>query len=777
MVEVAAEQTANAEPSTNGVVAAAMKPIAKDTVHRLCSGQVIVDLATAVKELLENSLDAGATHVDIKMKDSGLASITITDNGHGIREIDHETLCRKHWTSKISSFEDLESVSTFGFRGEALSSLCAVSTITVTTATSDSAPMGIQLEYDSSGELVTQSPVARERGTTVQLTGLFAKWPVRLQDLKKNIRREYIRTVALIEQYAIICDTVRLTLTNKSARGASVVSVRTPPGQCDRLTRLAMVLGSQMRPHLVHFNHELPPEDDEHSSGLDLRIDGHISKPLPEAGRSASDKQYFFVNGRPCDFAKAKKVVNEMYRAYCPTRYPVFAIAISINAATVDVNLTPDKRTLLIRHEPQLLAALRDALAEVVEPKESVYAVNKVQTQLTPMPDNHVVVCPSTVPGVSRCFVEPGDGAEEVSGGAKRLSADPDDADVSVAPESKRLNAEQQNHRMEPVVSNALSEAKAAPNTQCYSPDAKESESSRNVRNLSESHKQQSKRPTAAAAAAAKTVVPPKRLPTCVVDMCKNRIQTDNHDWARVRLRMQEKISRTAQMREESQQRHIQEGLDSAAVRDGGIANANPEEASCALSRLIHKSDFSQMQVLGQFNHGFIVARLDLDLYIIDQHASDEKYNFEILQQRAVISAQPLIRPSQLELSVIDEGVAMEHKDTLMRNGFHVRIDEDQEPGRRVSLLSQPFIDQMLFDQSDLLELIGKLCVNPESMPRCERARKMFASRACRKSTMIGDPLGMAQMKAIVHHLSTLDHPWNCPHGRPTMRHLHRLLS
>ncbi|KAJ1795639.1 ATP-binding mismatch repair protein [Coemansia sp. RSA 2399] len=706
--------------------AAAMKPIGKDTVHRLCSGQVVVDLATAVKELVENSLDAGATHVDIKMKDSGLAGITVSDNGTGISASDHATLCRKHWTSKISSFDDLERISTFGFRGEALSSLCAVATLTVTT--SDSAPVGVQLEYDGSGELVEQTPVARERGTTVQLSGLFAKWPVRLQDLKKNIRREYMRAVALVEQYAIISDNARVSLTNQSLRGgSSVAAVRVPQG--DRLTRLATVLGSQARQHLVSLSYE----DAENA----LKIDGHISKPIPEAGRSAADKQYFYVNGRPCDFARAKRVVNEMYRPLNPTRYPVFAIAISISPATVDVNLTPDKRTLLIRHESLLLAALREALASVVEPSTSTYAVNRVQTRISP---DQIVVQPTAVPGVSRCFVESSGGAEERALGAKRPNPELDDASLAMHGAKKQQQQQQQQSDGSKTIS-----------VQHYHPDAKENEPPQNTA-------------TPRKDAGAKTHT--RRLPSCVIDLCKNRVQRDSHSWGSVRRRMNAKTARTAQLREDSQT----EAPDD--VERGGIASDNASET---LSRLIHKHDFSRMHVVGQFNRGFIIARLDHDLYIIDQHASDEKYNFEELQQRAVIASQPLIRPARLELSIVDEVVAMAHKDTLMRNGFHIRTDEDEEPGHRVSLLSQPFIDQTLFDQSDLLELIGKLCVDPESMPRCERARKMFASRACRKSTMIGDPLGAAQMLAIVRHLSALDHPWNCPHGRPTMRHLHRL--
>ncbi|KAJ2201529.1 ATP-binding mismatch repair protein [Coemansia sp. RSA 520] len=227
---------------------------------------------------------------------------------------------------------------------------------------------------------------------------------------------------------------------------------------------------------------------------------------------------------------------------------------------------------------------------------------------------------------------------------------------------------------------------------------------------------------------------------------------------------------------EESQDRsmHSEDIADDA--ERGGVQNTDdPEQASRALSRLIHKTDFARMSVIGQFNHGFIVARQSSDLYIVDQHAADEKHNFEHLQRRAIISSQPLIQPTRLELSIVDEAVAIEHQSTLERNGFRIQVDDTQSPGHKVLLLSQPVIGQTVFSQQDFMELVGKLCVCPEAMPRCERARKMFASRACRMSIMVGDPLSVAQMSSVVNNLSQLDHPWNCPHGRPTMRHLYRL--
>ncbi|KAJ2683509.1 ATP-binding mismatch repair protein, partial [Coemansia spiralis] len=154
----------------------------------------------------------------------------------------------------------------------------------------------------------------------------------------------------------------------------------------------------------------------------------------------------------------------------------------------------------------------------------------------------------------------------------------------------------------------------------------------------------------------------------------------------------------------------------------GRLSVTDPEEASSALAQLIHKAGFQRMQVLGQLNHGFIISLLDKELYIIGQHAPDEKYNFEQLQQQAQISSQPPIHPAMLELGVTDEAVAIECRDKLEKNGFFVDADKDALPGQRLRLKSQPVIDKTAFDQRNHLEPVTQLCVNPVGMPRCEKA-------------------------------------------------------
>ncbi|CAG8598738.1 3095_t:CDS:2, partial [Diversispora eburnea] len=196
-----------------------VKPIDASSVHKICSGQVILDLATAVKELVENSLDAQSTSIEVKFKEYGLHSIEVIDDGTGINKSNYEKLALKHYTSKLTNFEDLIKIDCFGFRGEALSSLCALSKVTVITSTQEEVPTGNKLEYNFNGELIKTTSVARERGTTIILQNLFESVPVRYRDFKKNVKREFGKTLTLLQAYAIICKNVKIICTNQLNNG------------------------------------------------------------------------------------------------------------------------------------------------------------------------------------------------------------------------------------------------------------------------------------------------------------------------------------------------------------------------------------------------------------------------------------------------------------------------------------------------------------------------------------------------------------------------------
>lgn len=169
---------------------------------------------------------------------------------------------------------------------------------------------------------------------------------------------------------------------------------------------------------------------------------------------------------------------------------------------------------------------------------------------------------------------------------------------------------------------------------------------------------------------------------------------------------------------------------------------------------------------------GFIVAKLGDDLFIVDQHAADEKYNFETLERDIVMDTQKLLRPQALELTVVNESILVENRAVFEKNGFTFELDESRAPGHRVDLISVPVSGNWMLGKEDIDELIFMLSDNPYTVCRPSKLRQMFASRACRKSVMVGMPLTPGAMRKVVSHLGELHHPWNCPHGRPTMRHL-----
>ena len=207
--------------------------------------------------------------------------------------------------------------------------------------------------------------------------------------------------------------------------------------------------------------------------------------------------------------------------------------------------------------------------------------------------------------------------------------------------------------------------------------------------------------------------------------------------------------------------------------------DTTPEER---LSLTVSKTDFLTMHIAGQFNLGFILAtRGSSDLFIIDQHASDEKYNFERLQATTVVQNQRLVHPHPLQLTAIEEEIVLENHDALLNNGFVVDIDTtgNLPVGQRCHLISLPMSKEVTFSTADLEELLTLLAESPtttttttSSIPRPSKVRRMFAMRACRSSIMIGKTLTMKQMEALVRKMGGVDKPWNCPHGRPTMRHV-----
>jgi DNA mismatch repair protein PMS2 len=222
------------------------------------------------------------------------------------------------------------------------------------------------------------------------------------------------------------------------------------------------------------------------------------------------------------------------------------------------------------------------------------------------------------------------------------------------------------------------------------------------------------------------------------------------------------------------------------------VERIDASDAESRLSLIIAKGDFSRMKIIGQFNLGFIIAvkpanSMSTDsggkhdeLFIIDQHASDEKYNYEKLRNTTEIQSQRLVHPMRLRLTALEEEIILENSSALNANGFKVTTDVtgNLPVGSRCQLMALPLSREVTFkleDLEELISLLGEKSAESSYIPRPSKVQKMLAMRACRSSIMIGKAMTRSQMHSLVNHMGELDKPWNCPHGRPTIRHLSRL--
>lgn len=996
---------------------------------------------------------------EVRFKNNGLDAIEVQDNGGGIAPADYDTIALKHYTSKLSTYDDLSSLKTFGFRGEALSSLCALSNFHIVTARASDGPKGTKLDFEQSGKLKGTSVVAAKQGTTVVVETLFYNLPVRRKELEKNIKREYNKVLALLNAYACISVGVKFSVTNLMPKGKKTIAFATNGNPSTR-GNISNVYGAKTIAALIplDLDFEMDPSyqpsatqsaknrsTQEDPGARKVRIVGHISRPVVGEGRQTPDRQMFFVNSRPCNLPQVAKAFNEVYKSYNITQSPFIFADIQLDTEAYDVNVSPDKRTIMLHDQSVLLESIKGSLAElfaghdqsvpqaqllgkqqttfkppsmqsrgstlsiagdgtsnaddtigsppdmrkraaaripdlpdgalpgfvkasliesfaernaqdrmvkrlprhrrssssednltedrIIRPKvrrqsattESVDAPNEPRSRSqSPLFEPEQLTLPSqtfnepllkdvrvfnariasiharqverelspTFPGptpvdtenveepipavkqipqkalsqssiqnafdrmrpvrtpVQQATITIGDttttttiGSGSQSRTAKRArihtpkfyltgtplnpnpkaslfskglrgfaapgtQADVSDEDEDEGQDSGMTTSDRTPSRHVRAISRAFeeprtdefTESSSAPpprepvegstNSDALMPDAEEADGS-DAEYVDEETKK-----SLEDARIARLIAEAEAAAACPTDVNLKRanklfkVPRSKHSTCH--------LERVIEIKVESIARHlhnIQTSLDEADARlsAGAVITTstqlNKEDPEERLSLTVSKADFNKMRVIGQFNLGFIIAvrpptttSLTSDLFIIDQHASDEKYNFERLSATTVLVSQRLVRPHPLELTAVEEEIILANEHSLTANGFVVELDTSDEE-RRAKLMSLPMSKEVTFTPTDLEELLALVMDNPPSsststspyIPRPSKVQKLLASRACRSSVMIGKTLQNSQMENIVRHMGSMDKPWSCPHGRPTMRHLYGL--
>ncbi|XP_052861081.1 mismatch repair endonuclease PMS2 [Anopheles cruzii] len=847
--------------------------IDKETVHKICSGQVVLSLAIAVKELVENSLDAGATLIEVKLREQGADLVEVADNGSGVEEKNFEGLTAKYHTSKLKEFTDLESIETFGFRGEALSSLCALSDMVITTRHS-TAHHATKLTLNNDGRIQTRSPCARPVGTTVTLSNLFATLPVRKKEFQRNIKREFLRMCQILQAYCLVSVRVRIICTNQSAKGAKTIFMSTD-GADSVLDNIRALFGPQQTGELLELKQAIGSngkiqdlDESDLGDGLALTqeevdnfnlsqytIEGYISSCAHGAGRSTKDRQFYYVNSRPCEPRQISKLVNDAYHRFNVHQHPFIFLNLKLGRTEVDVNVTPDKRMVMMNNEKIILLAVRKSIKKTFGSVPSSFKMQNLNLSdssrllnvSVPSEDEEstgdrtavdgctdgemqftfeVPKASSSGTGLKRKRNGTGNGLQKI---VDFLEANKPPSD-SVTEQDESSNDEYEKVRSvkliksednpydltilrtdEPLLEDPPSEKESVRVIRCTQsrpisqerfaePIAKEATSSALEPEMasgmlappscSPGRLASGEQLSVKMESSSSDKVPAKRElieqahinsdETIEIDEPDPPEQPDDRGEG-VRNRNHHRLQLTMDSLEDLIKREQELQSKQIIKRQHALTHLkfkskiNPTSNKAAENELqteIAKSDFAAMQIVGQFNLGFIVCRLADDLFIVDQHATDEKYNFEDLQQTTVIQNQRLMVPQTVELTAVNEMILIDNLDVFEMNGFKFEIDGAAPTTRKVRLIAKPYSRNWEFGKEDIDELIFMLQDAPGTVCRPSRVRAMFASRACRKSVMMGTALSVNQMLRLVRHMGEIEQPWNCPHGRPTMRHL-----
>ncbi|SIR56798.1 DNA mismatch repair endonuclease MutL [Natronorubrum thiooxidans] len=671
----------------------------EDTVARIAAGEVVERPASAVKELVENSLDADASSVDVTVEEGGTESIRVADDGAGMSEVDLRAAVRQHTTSKIDGLEDLASgVATLGFRGEALHTIGSVSRLTIKSRPRNADGAGTKLVYEG-GEVTSVEPAGCPAGTIVEVDDLFYNTPARRKFLKTTAT-EFAHVNRVVTRYALANPDVAVSLTHD---GREVFATT---GQGDLQAAVLSVYGREVASAMIPVDadgEELPPGPLESVSGL-------VSHP--ETNRSSREYLATYVNGRAVTADAIREGIMGAYGTQLGgDRYPFVTLFLEVPGDAVDVNVHPRKREVRFDDDDavrrQVDAAVESALLE-----------HGLLRSRAPRG--------RSAPGEAR--LEPGaarggDGSSSDEPAREPLSS-PDDVSAGAG---------------------ARSESTAA--TASAGTDSSETPAG------SESGD------TAAAAESDET--------TATADASEATASTPSsstRDRDATRSSDDSATGRDDSSGASEPDRKFDAGTEQQTLT-GDVATGD-ETAFDSLPPL---------RVLGQYTDTYLVCETADGLVLIDQHAADERVNYERLQQAFADdpAAQALASPVDLELTAVEAEAFESYREALSRLGFYAdRVDD-----RTVAVTTVPAVLEETLEPEQLRDVLASF-VEGDREAGAETvdalADEFLGDLACYPSITGNTSLTEGSVVELLEALDGCENPYSCPHGRPVLVQFHQ---
>ena len=636
----------------------AIQLLDQNTINQIAAGEVVERPASVVKELMENAIDAGATAITVEIREGGIGFIRITDNGCGIPKQELSLAFKRHSTSKIRSAEDLLTVSSLGFRGEALSSIAAVSQVELITKTADSLT-GSRYQIEGGAEKGLEE-VGAPDGTTFISRNLFFNVPARRKFLK-TAQTEGSHVADLVEKIALSHPeiSIRLIVNNQNKLHTS--------GNHNLKDIIYTIYGREITANLI-------PLKIEHEV---VRVTGFIGKPV--IARGNRNFENYFINGRYIKSALISKAIEDGYKSYMMQhKYPFTMLHFEVEPEYIDVNVHPSKMELRFKDGETMYRVIQQAITEALSGKELI---------------------------------------PQVTLGNERK-------------EEKAAVSEPVVKTEEPIVPVKKAETRA--------PEPFEVKR-REVLGIAEPRAPYPEKP--------KTPVP-------------SYVQSPNRPTVRpvTSYQSSENILKD---------KMIQKPKEEPRQETKPVPKQEAKQMEMFDNRLLSEKSRFRHRLIGQVFDTYWLVEFNDNLYIIDQHAAHEKVlfekNFASLKSREYTS-QFISPPIILTLSMQEEELLKRHMKIFTDIGFEI----EHFGGNEYAVRAVPDNLFSLAKKELLLEMLDGL--TEENMGTAsETIYNRIATMSCKAAVKGNHRLTDREANELIDQLLSLDNPYTCPHGRPTI--------
>jgi len=706
------------------------------TINKIAAGEVIERPASVVKELVENSIDAGANNISIEIKNGGISYIRITDNGKGFLPDDMEIAFERHATSKIRSADDLETVTSMGFRGEALASIAAISHVELMSKTADQ-EIGTKVEVQG-GNLLNKEEVGCPKGTTITITDLFYNTPVRYKFLKKDFTEAgYIEDV--VTRIALVNPNIAIKLINS---GKTIIQT---PGSGDIKAVIYNIYGKDIAENIIDVNYIYE----------DMKITGVIGKPA--IARSNRANQLFFVNKRYIRDKILTSSVEQGYKGLLTIgKYAFLVLNIEMNPQKVDVNVHPAKLEVRFEEENTVFKAVYNAIKDSLLKGDLIPNKTNIEFNKKYIPEQKAWQLPNSSKNTESNISQDAVKKNIIEDNIFTSKAEDNHLNENKVEDSYKVNENKVEDNYKINENKIEDNYKVNENIieQIYNKEKTEKIEIPNYLSTENTNKINIPVTQNLDDSSQTKIIDINDINKKMEELNELKITPDYGNFNEMYAMTFGTTVKETKVEEKSEEYKIQQ--DDLKMTE-----------NISIFEKQKQVDVVNYKFIGIAFSTYIIIEMDKELYIIDQHAAHERIMYEKIKENYYSDenkdSQLMLLPDIITLTHRDMQIAKDNMAVFRKAGFVLEEFGDNT----IKLTGVPNICIDLDTKELFLETLDEINTVARTAKQ-EVEEKFIATVACKAAVKANMALTKEEVDNLMKQLLILSNPFTCPHGRPT---------